>query len=103
MEPDITSETARERLDDVGRARAALAQCVRMPGWYTVLYAAALGVLFVIPGLSVRPGHELSPAAVSVAILVAVAALVVGELVLRRSSGTRLRTRRRGGRSSSPA
>jgi len=91
MDPNITPDQAQERLADVDRARDAVAQRIRMPGWYTAAYAGALAVLFVVPGLSSWPGHELSASAVRIAILSAVVVLVLAEAALRRSTGTRLR------------
>lgn len=83
-------------LEEVDRQRAALADRIRLPRWYSYLYAAALLVLFVIPGLSVRPGHHLSHATVTIAIVVCVVVLVLADAVMRRASGARLPADRAG-------
>ena len=85
-----TMSDARESLQEVDRQRAALADRIRLPRWYSYLYAAALLVLFVIPGLSVRPGHHISQPTVTMVIVAAVVVIVLADVVMRRASGARL-------------
>ncbi len=87
---------AQRSLQEVDRQRAALADRIRLPRWYSCLYAGALLVLFVLPGLSVRPGHHLSHATVTIVIVACVVVLVLADAVMRRASGARLPADRAG-------
>jgi hypothetical protein len=92
MEREMAGTDARRALEEVERQRAGMAERIRLPGWFAVLYDAALVALFVVPGLSTRPGHELSHTVVVTVIVVAVVVLSLVNLVLDRAAGARLRT-----------
>lgn len=78
----------------VDRGRHSLAERLRVPAWQLALQGLALAVLFLLPGLSSRPGHELRGAALVLLVALAVAALALldGQFAGRR--GVRLRSDR---------
>ncbi len=89
-----THHEAHRALREVDRQRAEMAERIRLPGWFVVLYGAALVALFVVPGLSARPGHALSNAVVLAVITAGVAVLGLLSAVLDRAAGARLRSDR---------
>jgi hypothetical protein len=84
-------QQARAALRHVDLQRDALADRIRIPPWYAVIYAAALIGLFTVPGLSVRPDHELARSTVVAVIVLGVVALGLLDAAVGRSAGARLR------------
>jgi hypothetical protein len=89
-----TREEAAEMLAGVERGRDSLARRLRVPRWHVALQGLALAVLFLLPGLACRPGHELRGTALVVPIALTVAALTLLDNQLGNRRGVRLRSDR---------
>ncbi len=81
---------ARAALRRVARQRELLADRLAPPLWYAVGQALALLVLLVLPGLSQRPGHQLSTPGLALAIVAAVVGLSLLDARLAHVAGVRL-------------
>jgi hypothetical protein len=86
----VSAAEASEALKRVSAARRALAERVRLPLWYSLLYAASAFALFLLPALVVRPHHHLPWGVVPIVILAASIVLAMHGPVLRASSGVRV-------------
>jgi hypothetical protein len=87
-QPDRRS--ARSALRSVAGQRELLAERLMPPLWYNGGQALALLLLFVLPGLSQRPDHELSGSALVIAIVVPVAGLGLLDVWFARATGVKL-------------
>lgn len=81
---------ASSALRSVARQRELLADRLEPPLWYSGGQALAMLVLFVLPGLSQWPGHELSRSALVVAIVAAVVGLGLLDARFAQAVGVKL-------------
>jgi hypothetical protein len=81
---------ASSALRRIARQRELLVERLEPPLWYTGGQALALLALFVLPGLSHWPGHELSRSALLVAIIAAVVGLSVLDARFAQAVGVKL-------------
>lgn len=81
---------ARSALRRVDRQRELLAERLEPPLWYVGGQTLAFLVLFVLPGLSQWPGHQLSHSALVIAIVAAVVGLSALDVRLAHSAGVKL-------------
>jgi hypothetical protein len=87
MSSPVSRAEAAHALDHASSARRALAERVRVPGWYAVLYGLSAAALFVVPSLVVRPHHHLPWSVVPIVIVAASVVLALQGPVLRARSG----------------
>jgi len=85
---------AQEMLLAAERGRQSLAERLRVPAWHVALLALAEAILFLLPGIASRPGHELRGAALFLPIAFAVLTMVLLDAQLLRRRGVRLRADR---------
>jgi hypothetical protein len=85
------SDRPDQQLAILEHSRAALADRLHVPCWHIALQALALAILFLLPGLSRRPGHEFQGADLAVPIVLAVSLLTLLEDQLFGRQGVRLR------------
>jgi hypothetical protein len=88
---EITPDEAQRSLRRIARERRALADRIRLPGWYLAAYVIAALVLFGLPAL-VAGDHRLAAWIVPVTILSASLVLGLLDTVVRRVSGARVST-----------
>jgi hypothetical protein len=81
---------ASSALRSVARQRDLLAERLEPPLWYSGGQALALLVLFVLPGVSQRPGHELSRSVLVVAIVAAIVGLSLLDARFAQAVGVKL-------------
>jgi hypothetical protein len=81
---------ASSALRSVARQRDLLAERLEPPLWYSAGQALALLVLFVLPGVSQWPGHELSRSVLVIAIVVAIVGLSLLDARFAQVVGVRL-------------
>jgi hypothetical protein len=86
--PDHRS--ASSALRSVARQRELLAERLEPPLWYTGGQALALLVLFVLPGVSQRPGHALSQSALVIAVVAALLGLALLDARFAQAVGVKL-------------
>src|SRR3954464_12171006 len=89
-------DEAAAELAVVERQRELLARRFVMPVWFQVLYLLALLVLFLVPGLAARAGHDVSTPAMLLVLAVGTGVLSMGDAVLEGAAGGRLRRDRLG-------
>ncbi len=93
--PDTPNQRdARSALRRVDRQRELLADRLAPPLWYVGGQALAFLALFVLPGLSQWPGHELSGTALAIAIAAAVVGLSLLDSRLAHTAGVKLGSER---------
>jgi hypothetical protein len=85
---------ARHALGRIERQRGRLADRLQPPLWYLAGEALAFLVLFLLPGVSQRPGHELPQGAMVVAIVAALVGLNLLDARLAAVTGVKLRSDR---------
>lgn len=85
---------AAEMLLAAERGRHSLAERLRVPAWHVALLALAEAVLFLLPGIASRPGHELRGAALFLPIAFAVVTMLLLDARLLGRRGVRLRSDR---------
>ena len=90
MPESPSQREARSALRRVDRQRELLAERLEPPLWYVGGQALAFLVLFVLPGLSRWPGHELSQPVLVIAIVVAVVGLSALDARLAHRVGVKL-------------
>ena len=94
MTPQPSRHEAREMLLAAERGRHSLAERLRVPAWHVALLALAEAILFLLPGISSRPGHELRGAALFLPIAFAVVTMLLLDARLLERRGVRLRSDR---------
>ena len=94
MTREPSRQEAREMLLAVDRGRESLAERLRVPAWHVALLALAEAILFLLPGIASRPGHELRGAALFLPIAFAVLTMVLLDSQVLGRRGVRLRSDR---------
>src|SRR4051794_26047857 len=90
MTENSDQQQASSALRSVARQRERLTERLEPPLWYTGGQALALLVLFVLPGVSQRPGHELSHSALVIAIVAALVGLSLLDARFAQTVGVKL-------------
>ncbi len=94
MTKQPSRQEASEMLLAAERGRHSLAASLRMPAWHLALLALAEAILFLLPGIASRPGHELRGAALFLPIAFAVLTMLLLDNQLLGRRGVRLRSNR---------
>lgn len=94
MTKQPSQQEAQEMLLAAERGRHSLAERLRVPAWHVALLALAEAILFLLPGISSRPGHELRGAALFLPIAFAVLTMLLLDSQLLGRRGVRLRSDR---------
>jgi len=94
MTPQPSRREAEEMLRAAERGRHSLAERLRVPAWHVALLGLAEAVLFLLPGIASRPGHELRGAALFLPIAFAVLTMLLLDAQLLGRRGVRLRSDR---------
>jgi hypothetical protein len=94
MTKEPSRREAEEMLLAAERGRHSLAERLRLPAWHVALLALAEAILFLLPGIASRPGHELRGAALFLPIAFAVLTMLLLDAQLLGRRGVRLRSDR---------